>query len=206
MEDVLDVYCEEYSEEEPLICMDEAAKQIVSDLIPPMAMRPGRVRCEDYHYVRQGTQAIFIFFNPIAGWRRISCRDRRTALDWAEEVRWLLEEDYPHARKLTLVCDNLNTHNEASLYAAFDAETARRLRRRIRFCYTPRNGSWLNMAEMELSILARQCLNRRFDGIEHMRSHLQAWQDRRNTERRGAQWRFTTPEARIKLHALYPNG
>jgi hypothetical protein len=206
MEEILDVYCEESCEDEPLICMDESARQIVSDLLPPLPMEPGHPRREDHHYQRQGTQALFLFFNPLAGWRRVSSRDRRTRVDWAEEVRRLLEEDYPQARKVKLVCDNLNTHHKGSLYAAFDAQTAHRLSRRLELYYTPRNGSWLNMAEMELSILGRQCLNRRFHSIPHMQSELQAWQTARNKEHCGAQWRFTTSDARIKLRRLYPHG
>ena len=153
MEQVLDVYCETYDERHPLICMDEAAKQVTADVESALPMTPGRVRREDHHYERKGVQALLAFFAPLQGWRRVSSRDQRTRRDWAEEVRELLEVDYPQAKLVTLVCDNLNTHDIASLYATFDAVTAHRLARRLRIVHTPRNGSWLNMAEIELSVL-----------------------------------------------------
>lgn len=204
MEKILDVYCETYDEAHPLVCMDEAAKQITSDVEPALPMGPGRLRREDHHYERQGTRAVFLFFDPLRGWRRVSSQEGRTRWDWAEEVRQLLEEDYPHAEVVTLVCDNLNTHDIASLYTAFDAETAHRLARRLRLQHTPRNGSWLNMAEMELSVLTRQCMGRRFQSAEQMDQALAAWQARRNRLGQGAQWRFATSDARIKLQRLYP--
>ena len=206
MEEILDIYCEEHPEDEPLICMDEAAKQIVSDLVEPLPLELGHPKREDHHYARQGTQALFMFFNPLDAWRRVGCRDQRTRSDWSYEIRQLLEEDYPNAKKVKLVCDNLNTHHRASLYAAFDAETAHQLASRLEFHWTPRNGSWLNMAEIELSILARQCLNRRFASVAEMREAIEAWQADRNREGCGAQWRFTTADARVKLRHLYPNG
>jgi hypothetical protein len=204
MEEVLDVYCEAYDQTHPLITMDEAAKQVTADLFEPLPMRPGRTRREDHHYERKGTQAVFLFFDPLRGWRRVSSRDSRTRLDWAEEVRRLLEQDYPEAELVTLVCDNLNTHSIASLYAAFPAEQAHRLARRLRLVHTPVNGSWLNMAEMELSVLARQCLNRRFEDANRMGKEIDAWQRPRNAAGIGARWRFTTADARIKLRRLYP--
>jgi len=204
MEQVLDVYCENYDAERPLICMDEAAKQVVSDVEPALPMSPGQPRREDHHYQRKGVQAIFAFFDPLRGWRRVTSRNRRTRCEWAEEIRHLLDVEYPQARCVTLVCDNLNTHDIASLYATFDASTAHRLARRLRMVHTPRNGSWLNMAEMELSVLTRQCLGRRFDSIVQMRAAIDAWQQARNATRCGARWRFTTNEARIQLQTLYP--
>jgi hypothetical protein len=204
MEKILDVYCETYDEEHPLICMDEAAKQITSDIEPALPMSPGRVRREDHHYERQGVRAVFLFFDPLRGWRRVRSREGRTRWDWAEEVRELLEVDYPTARCVTLVCDNLNTHDIASLYVAFDAPTAHRLARRLRIEHTPRNGSWLNMAEMELSVLTRQCIGRRFQSAHQMDAAIAAWQAERNSRGTGAQWRFTTADARIKLQRLYP--
>lgn len=204
MEKILDVYRENYDEERPLICMDEAAKQITSDIEPALPMSPGRPRREDHHYQRQGVRALFMFFDPLRGWRRVSSREGRTRWDWAEEVRRLLEEDYPQAKRLTLVCDNLNTHDIASLYTAFDAPTAHRLARRLRLEHTPRHGSWLNMAEMELSVLTRQCIGRRFASAERMDAAISAWQANRNRNRLGATWRFTTANARIKLRSLYP--
>jgi hypothetical protein len=205
MEDVLDVYCGKgYDDEHPLICMDEAAKQLLGNEQEPLPAQPGVPAREDYHYQRHGVQALFVFFDPIKGQRRVSCRDSRTRLDWAEEVRLLLEEDYPQAKKVTLVCDNLNTHHIASLYLAFPAEQAQQLARRLEIHYTPKNGSWLNMAEIELSVLARQCLSRRIKNKEELAAALRAWQDERNASASRVHWRFTTADARIKLAHLYP--
>jgi hypothetical protein len=204
MEDVLDVYAAPHSEEEPLICMDEASKQLLRDEQPVQPTAPGRPAREDYHYERRGVQAIFMFFDPLRGWRRVSCRDNRTRIDWAEEIRRLLEEDYPHAKKVTLVCDNLNTHDIASLYAAFPAEVAHRLGQRLEIHYTPRSGSWLNVAEIELSVLARQCLDRRLGSAAELSRETAAWQRARNTAGSTVQWRFTTADARIRLRHLYP--
>lgn len=205
MEQVLDVYHESFDETHPLICMDEASKQVVSDLEPALPMTPGHPRREDHHYQRVDVQALFMFFDPLRGWRRVSSRKRRTRDDWAEEIQQLLDVDYPQAKMVTLVSDNLNTHNIASLYQRFDAETAGRLRRRLRMIHTPKNGSWLNMAEMELSILSRQCINRRFDSVTQMEKEIAAWQKQRNRQALGASWQFTTSDARIKLKSLYPN-
>jgi len=202
MEDVLDLYVAPHTAEEPLICMDEASKQLLAGAA--LLGQPGQPAREDYHYERHGVQALFLFFDPLRGWRRVSCRDSRTRVDWAEEVRRLLEGDYPHARKVKLVCDNLNTHGIASLYEAFDAETAHRLARRLEIHYTPRNGSWLNVAEIELSILARQCLDRRLATAAELRAEVAAWQAERNAAGGRVEWRFTTADARIKLHHLYP--
>jgi hypothetical protein len=205
MEEVLDVYQEEFDDKRPLICMDEASRQVLEDVTPPLAMKPGTAKRVDDKYERHEVRSLLMFYNPVAGWRRVGCRTSRTRLDWAEEVRQLLEEDYPEAELVTLVCDNLNTHDVASLYFAYDAETARRLARRLRLVYTPKNGSWLNMAEMELSLLSRQCLgNRRFATAAAMDSAITAWQRDRNEGRRGTNWRFTTADARIKLKSLYP--
>ncbi len=205
MEEVLDTYQAEYDAKRPLICMDEASRQLLSDVFDPLPLKPGRPKRVDDKYDRHGTCSLFLFHNPIAGWRRVGCRDSRTACDWAEEVRHLLEVDYPKAEVVTLVCDNLNTHHLSSLYKAFDAETAGRLRRRLRLVHTPVNGSWLNMAEMELSVLSRQCLGqRRFETKAEMEAALESWATTRNARTAGTRWRFTTGDARIKLHALYP--
>ena len=204
MESVLDLYAAEHTEEEPLICMDEAAKQMTSDVEPAPGLAPGSAAKEDYHYERHGVRAIFLFFNPIAGKRRVSCRDSRTRIDWAEEVRRLLDEDYPHARKVKLVCDNLNTHTIASLYEAFPAAAAHRLARRLEIIHTPRSGSWLNVAEIELSVLARQCLDRRLGSPAEVDSECAVWERDRNAEGSRVIWRFTTEDARIKLKHLYP--
>jgi hypothetical protein len=204
MEDVLDLYAAEHTEEEPLICMDEASKQLLRDVRPPAAAAPGRPAREDYHYERQGVQALFMFFDPLRGRRRVSCRDSRTRLDWAEEVRRLLEEDYPLAKRVKLVCDNLNTHHVASLYEAFPAEQAHALARRLEVHHTPRSGSWLNVAEVELSALARQCLDRRIATAEELAAEVAAWEAERNASGGRVEWRFTTADARTRLRHLYP--
>jgi hypothetical protein len=204
MEDILDVYARPQSDDEPLINMDEASKQLLRDEHPPVPPGPGRPLREDYHYERRGTQALFLFFDPLRGYRHVSIRDSRTAVDWAEEIGWLLEVAYPTAKKVRLVCDNLNTHDIASLYKAFEPERARALARRLEIHYTPRNGSWLNVAEIELSALARQCLDRRIGSAAELRQEIAAWEAERNATRSGVQWRFTTADARIKLRHLYP--
>lgn len=205
MEAVLDVYKENYDAKHPLICMDEASRRILSDANLPLPMRPGTPKRVDDKYERHGVRALFMFYNPIDGWRRVGCRESRTRTDWAEEVQRLLDEDYPSAEMVTLVCDNLNTHDFASLYHAFDAETAGRLRRRLRLIFTPKNGSWLNMAEMELSILSRQCLgDRRFAMAEALDSEVIVWESDRNDHHCGTNWRFTTADARTKLKSLHP--
>ena len=211
METVLDVYQQEYDEKHVLICMDEASRQILADLSEPLPARPkrgdkpGTWKRVDDKYVRQGIRSLLLFYNPIGGWRRIGCRESRTRIDWAEEVRQLLEHDFPDAETITLVCDNLNTHAIASLYSTFDASVAGRLRRRLNLVFTPKNGSWLNMAEMELSILSRQCIGgKRFASAESLDAAVHQWVADRNSRRCGAQWRFTTEDARLKLQSLYP--
>jgi len=205
MEDILDVYVAPHSPEEPLICMDEASKQLLRNEQPAQAVAPGRPAREDYHYERRGVQALFMFFDPLGGWRRTSCRDSRTRIDWAEEIQRLLDEDYPNARKVKLVCDNLNTHSIASLYEAFPAAEAHRLARRLEIHYTPRNGSWLNVAEIELAALSRQCLDRRIGTVSELRAETAAWERARNDQASRVQWRFTTADARTKLCHLYPH-
>jgi hypothetical protein len=205
MEEVLDTYQQAYTPTRPLICMDEASRQLLSDAFDPLPLRPGRPRRQDDKYDRHGTCSLFMFYDPILGWRRVGCRDSRTAVDWAEEVRHLLEVDYPDAEVVTLVCDHLNTHHLSSLYKAFDGPTAGRLRRRVRLVHTPVNGSWLNIAEMELSVLSRQCLGkRRFATKGEMGRELAAWAAMRNAAKAGTRWQFTTADARVKLRALYP--
>lgn len=204
MERILDVYHETYNETHPLICMDEASKQVLADVEPALPMSPGHPRREDHHYERKDVRALFMFFDPIRGWRRVANRESRKRYDWAEEVRHLLEVDYAKAELVTLVCDNLNTHDIASVCATFPASDAHRLSQRLRLIHTPRNGSWLNMAEMELSILSRQCINRRFPNSEDMTAQIESWQTYRNQQQLGANWQFTTDNARIKLKALYP--
>jgi hypothetical protein len=205
MEEVLDVYQETYDDKRVLICMDEASRQLLADAKPPLPVKPGRPRRIDDKYERLGVRVLMMFYNPLAGWRRVGCRDSRKRHDWAEEIQRLLEVDYPLAEEVVLVCDNLNTHDVASLYRRFDCQTAGRLRRRLRLVHTPKNGSWLNMAEMELSVLSRQCLGkRRYPTSEVMDGAIDAWQNQRNQKRRGTCWRLTTKDARIKLASLYP--
>lgn len=211
METVLDVYHADYDETHVLITMDEASRQILADLSEPLPARPqrdgkpGHWKRVDDKYVRHGVRALLLFYNPLDGWRRIGCRDSRTRVDWAEEVRQLLEVDYPRAQTVTLVCDNLNTHAIGSLYHAFDSQTAGALRRRLRLVFTPKNGSWLNMAEMELSLLSRQCLgNRRFATAAALDAAVAEWTADRNRRQCGTNWRFTTDDARTKLRSLYP--
>jgi hypothetical protein len=204
MERVLRAYAEPDSEERPLVCMDEAAPQVLSDEVEPVPMRPGVTRKEDYHYARHGVRSLFVFVRPFAGWRRVSARERRTARDWADEVRQLLTVDFPRARAVRLVCDNLNTHRVEALYARFGAAVGGALAERLELVYTPVNGSWLNMAELELSVLARQCTDRRFDSVAHFADEVRAWADRRNAARARIEWRFGVSDARTKLAHLYP--
>jgi hypothetical protein len=205
METILDIYQEKYSTKRPLICMDEASRQVLGDLTPPLQMKPGAAKRVDDKYERHEVRSLFMFYDPICGWRRVGCRESRTRTDWALELQQLLDVDYPDAELVTLVCDNLNTHDLSSLYFAFAAETARRLARRVRLIHTPKNGSWLNMAEMELSLLSRQCLGaRRFATAAAMDTEIAAWQIDRNARHCGTNWRFTTDDARIKLKSLYP--
>lgn len=205
MEGVLDAYRAAYDERNPLVGMDEASRQLLGEVVAPLPLKPGRPRRVDDKYERRGVRSPVLFVDPLRGWRRVACRESRTRADWAEEVRRLLEEDYPDAETVTLVCDNPDTHHVASLYHRFDAETAGRLRRRLRLVFTPKNGSWLNLAEMELSVLSRQCLGgRRFGTAADLDAAVAAWQEDRNARRCGLRWRFTTNDARTKLASLYP--
>jgi hypothetical protein len=205
MEDVLDLYC---APEEPgvvRVTMDESSLQLLEDVYEPLAMAPGRPRRQDDQYQRNGVRALFMFFDPFTGWRRVSSREHRTKVDWALEIQRLLDQDYPDARKVQLICDNLNTHHVASLYEAFEPAEARRLAERLEIHYTPKHGSWLNVAEIELSALSRQCLSRRrIADAAMLDRELLAWSQQRNEKHLGVAWRFTTADARIKLHYLYP--
>jgi hypothetical protein len=204
MEQVLDLYAQPLDEQQPLICMDEASKELHAHVQAPLPLSPGKPAREDDQYQRHGTRAIFMFFAPLLGWRRANSREHRTRADWAEEIRRLLDEDFPRARKIHLVCDNLNTHHIASLYETFPAAEAHRLAQRLEITYTPRNGSWLNVAEIELSFLSRQCLDRRIGEALILDQELAAWTQQRNQERTRVCWQFTTADARIKLRHLYP--
>lgn len=204
MEDVLDVYALPPDPLRPLVCMDEAAKQLLADVVPPLPMGPGAPKREDYHYQRGGVRSLFMFFAPHLGWRRVAGSARRTREDWALQIKKLVDEDFPGAAAVRLVCDNLNTHAVASLYATFPPEEAHRLARRLEIHYTPRNGSWLNVAEVELSVLAGQCLKRRIGDAATLDAELAAWVAERNEEKCGVRWQFTTADARVKLRRLYP--
>ena len=204
MEDVLDVYCRPYDPHRPVVCMDETSKQLVAEVRPPLPAGPGRPARYDVEYERRGVANVFVFTEPLAGWRRVSVTDRRTRTDWAQEIRRMLEVDYPDAERVLLVMDNLNTHEVASLYEAFEPALARRLAERLEIHYTPKHGSWLNVAEIELSVLGRQCLAGRIESTEALRDACSAWNRQRNALQKGVDWQFTTTEARIKLKHLYP--
>lgn len=204
MEQVLDAYREPLKEDEPLVAMDESSKELHAHAQPSTPVAPHTPSREGDKYVRQGVCAVFLFFAPLLGWRRVSSSEHRTRLDWAHQIQQLLEQDFPHARRVHLVCDNLNTHHLASLYEAFPAAQAHRLAQRLHLIYTPRNGSWLNVAEIELSVLARQCLNRRIGDRQTLDQQLHRWNARRNREAAKVDWQFTTADARIKLRHLYP--
>ena len=204
MEDVLDVYCRPYDARYPVVCMDETSKQLVAEILPPIPAAPGQPERYDVEYERRGVADVFLFTEPLGGWRRTAVTEHRTRVDWAWQVRRLLDEDYPKAEKVVLVMDNLNTHSPASLYEAFEPGVARRLAQRLEIHYTPKHGSWLNIAEIELSVLSGQCLDRRIDRIELLRTECSAWDQQRNQGQKGVDWRFTTADARIKLKRLYP--
>jgi hypothetical protein len=204
MEDVLEVYHRPYDESRPLVCLDEASKQLVGEVVEPIPAEPGQPQRYDYEYVRNGTANLFMVTMPLLGWRAVHVTERRTAVDFAEVVRWLVEEVHEEAEKVVLVMDNLNTHKLASLYEAFPPERARRIAERLEIHHTPKHGSWLNMAEIELSVLAGQCLDRRIESREELEREVAAWEEERNERQVGVKWRFTTADARIKLRHLYP--
>jgi hypothetical protein len=204
MEDVLDLYHGPYDPDFPLVCMDESNKQLVGEVHDPIALAPGRGQIVDHEYLRNGVAEIFLEVEPMTGRRHVSITESRTRKDWAGFIKGMLEERYPKALKVILVLDNLNTHSAASLYEAFDPEVARLLASRLEIHYTPKHGSWLNIAEIELSALNSQCLNRRIPTIELMRSETAAWENDRNNRTATIDWRFTTADARIKLKRLYP--
>ena len=204
MEDVLEVYHRPFDEKRPQVCLDEASKQLVGEVVQPIPAQPGRPERFDYEYVRHGTANLFMISEPLAGWRHVMVTARRTAKDFAEVLRWLAEDVYPEAERVVLVMDNLNTHKLASLYEAFEPAQARRIAERFEVHHTPKHGSWLNVAEIELSVLSRQCLDRRIESIEELWKELEPWYEGRNDRGIGVNWRFTTDEARIKLRRLYP--
>jgi hypothetical protein len=204
MEDVLDVYHRPYDPAVPVVCMDEKPYQLLGHARAPIPARPGHDLKQDSEYVRHGTCSIFVWAEPLAGRRRVDARVRRTRPDWAAEVDQMLTVDYPHAQRVVLVMDNLNTHTLGSLYEAFEPAKARALAARLEIHHTPRHGSWLNIAEIELSALTRQCLDRRLDDLDLLNTELAAWQATTNADQRQVDWQFTTTDARIKLRHLYP--
>jgi len=204
MEDVLEVYKRPYDPKRPQVCMDETSKQLLADTRDPIPAKPGSPEKLDYEYKREGVANIFMFFEPLMGKRHVKVTERRTRKDWALAMRELSDVQYPDAEIIDIVMDNLNTHSPASFYEAFDPEEARRLTNRFEFHHTPKHGSWLNIAEIELSVLSRQCLDRRMPNQAFLESEAKAWEDERNDQIVKVQWRFTTADARIKLKHLYP--
>ena len=204
MEDVLEVYTRPYDERFPQVCLDEKSKQLLAEVREPLAASPGRPARQDYEYEREGTANLFIVSEPLAGWRHFSVTERRTKIDWAHCIKELVEIHYPKAERIVLVMDNLNTHTPSALYEAFTPVEARRIASKLEIHYTPKHGSWLNMAEIELSVLSRQCLDRRIPDRESLAGEVGAWEAERNAAASSIDWRFTTEEARIKLKHLYP--
>jgi len=205
MEDVLEVYHRPFDAKRPLVCLDEASKQLIGETVLPLPAEPGQPERFDSEYERKGTANLFLISEPLLGWRAVRVTERRTAKDLAEVLRWLVEELHPGAEKVVLVMDNLNTHKLACLYEAFPPEQARRIAEKLEIHHTPKHGSWLNVAEIELSVLARQCLDRRIDSAEQLKREVAAWENDRNDRAVEIRWRFTTADARIKLHRLYPS-
>ncbi len=205
MEDVLEVYHRQFGDNEVLVCLDETSKQLVKETRQPLPPQPRAAMAYDYEYQRNGVSNRFMLFAPLEGWRRVEVTERRTRTDWARVVRKLVDEDYPDKERIVLVMDNLNTHHPASLYQAFEPAEARRIAERLEIHYTPKHGSWLNMAEIELGVLARQCLDRRIPGQVVLEQETKAWQNQRNRDSIRVDWRFTTKDARIKLRSLYPS-
>jgi len=205
MEDTLSVYARIYDPMRPVVCMDEKPYQLLAHARDPIPAAPGRDLREDSEYVRHGTCSIFVWVEPLAGWRRVEALQRRTRLDWAGQVKAMLTVDYSEAEKVVLVMDNLNTHGVASLYEAFEPAEAFALAQRLEIHHTPKHGSWLNIAEIELSVLSRQCLDRRIESAEELRREVEAWEEDRNERMVGVEWQFTTADARVKLIKLYPS-
>ena len=205
MEDILDVYEMPYDPTIPVVCMDEKPYQLLGEVRDSWAMRPGDDKKVDSEYSRNGTCSIFAFIEPLGGMHHVSVREHRTAKDWAEEIKYLSDVMYPNVEKIILVMDNLNTHAPSSLYKAFTPAEARRIAKRLEIHYTPKHGSWLNIAEIELNVMTRQCLSRRIGSMEYLQSELSVWENERNHKQAGVNWQFKTKDARIKLTSLYPN-
>ncbi len=205
MEDVLDVYARPYDARFPQVCMDETSKQLVGETRTPLPAVPGRPARIDYEYERRGVRNLFLFVEPLGGWRHVRVTERRTKQDWAHAIQELVDVHYPDAERIVLVLDNLNTHVGSALYETFPPAEARRLWQKLEVHYTPAHGSWLNMAEIEFSVLSRQCLRRRIPDQDTLTTEVAAWETARNHHHATIQWRFTTADARIKLHRLYPS-
>ena len=205
MEDVLEVYKRPYDPKRPVVCLDETSKQLIGEVRTPVPSAPGQLAHYDYEYERHGVANIFMIFEPLAGQRDVEVTDRRTKKDYAECLRKISDTTYPNADQIVLVQDNLNTHSPASLYEAFEPTEAKRLADRFELHYTPKHGSWLDMAEIELGILGRQCLSRRIENIDALRCEVKAWETDRDADKTKANWQFTTADARIKLRRLYPS-
>jgi len=205
MEDILSIYATPYDESVPVVCMDEQPVQLLKETRQPIAATKRHPQRVDYEYERAGTASIFMFTEPLSGWRKVSARPQRTKIDWAFEIEELLRTKYANVEKVILVCDNLNTHTRGAFYKAFPADKAREILQRLEFHYTPKHGSWLNIAENELSSMTRQCMkNRRIEDIETLRKQTKAWATRTNEKQRGVEWQFTIDDARCKLKSIYP--
>ena len=204
MEDILDIYEMPYNPAVPVVCMDEKPYQLLGEAREPLPMRPGDTQKIDSEYVRNGTCSIFVFVEPLGGVRHVSVREHRTAVDWAEEIRYLVDVSYPDRDKIILVMDNLNTHAISSLYKAFPAPEARRIAKRLEIHYTPKHGSWLDIAEIELNVMTRQCLSRRMEDIVLLRQELAVWESDRNEHAACIQWHFAADNAKTTLLSLYP--
>ena len=204
MEDVLEVYHRPYDESKPLVCLDEVPKQLVSEVRVPQPPGPGRPARHDYEYKREGVANLFMISEPLLGWRHVMVTERRTAVDFAEVLRWVVEDLHPTAKRVVLVTDNLNIHDPGSLYEAFEPDRARRIVEKLEWHYTPKHGSWLNVAECELAALSAQCLDRRIGSRSRLMEVVATWEEERNARQVGVDWRFTTADARIVLRRLYP--
>jgi len=205
MEDVLDVYHLPQDPRRPLVCFDETSKQLVKETRVPIPMAPGQTERYDYEYERNGVRNLFLFFAPLQSWRHVKVTDRRTKMDWAQCMKDLVDTHFPNADRIRVVLDNLNTHRPAALYERFPPAEAKRILNRLEFHYTPKHGSWLNMAEIEFSVLSRQCLSRRVPDQAALVQQVAAWQSERNAKDLTVEWQFTTADARVKLKRLYPS-
>ena len=205
MEDVLDLYAEPYDPKRPKVCFDEKMVQLIAEIRHPLPMKPGQPERFDYEYKRNGTRNLFVFFQPLAGWRHVKVTEHRTKVDYAHCMQYLVDELFPEADSIRVVQDNLNTHTPAALYEAFKPAEAKRILDRLEFHYTPKHGSWLNMVEIEISVLANQCLDDRIPDEDTLRREITAWEASRNEQQATVDWCFTSSDARLKLKRLYPN-